>query len=174
MQTETLVGLISGLGGAVIGFAGALGGAWIQQSYGAKVARQERLEQRALASSETAINELLLLGQLVEAAVVQSLADEDWTGRAREHVRKAEVAVSVIPDSVELRYRMARLFFVMKHQYGDRDGSGMAKLYYTRGSREGAEVLAAFVRGDRLPEEGNWLQARYQDRLTDLPGQPPS
>jgi hypothetical protein len=174
VQTETLVGLISGLGGALIGFAGALGGAWIQQSYGAKAANQERLEQRTLASGETAINELLQLGQLVEAAVVQSLASEDWMGRAREHVRKAEVAVSVIPDSVELRYRMARLFFVMKHQYGDRDGSGMAKLYYMRGSREGAEVLAAFLRGDELPEEENWLRARYQERLAQFPGQNPS
>ncbi|MET8114032.1 hypothetical protein [Streptomyces prasinus] len=174
MQTETLVGLISGLGGAVIGFAGALGGAWIQQSYGAKAAKQQRMEQRALASGETAINELLQLGQLVEVAAVQRLPSEDWMGLAREHVRKAEVAISVIPNSGELRWRMTRLIFVMKTQLGDQDGSGTTKAYYMRGSREGVELIAAFLRGDELPDEENWVEVRYRERLEQFPAHSPS
>ncbi|MGY1583826.1 hypothetical protein [Streptomyces sp. MN13] len=174
MQTETLVGLISGLGGAVIGLGGALGGAWMQQSYAARAAEQVRLEERALASGETAMNELLQLSQLIDTAIMESLPDEDWIGRARDHARRAEIAVTVIPDSVDLRYRMTRIFHAMRSRYGDGDGSGEAKLYYSRGSREGVEVLAAFLRGDELPEEGYWLEQRLRDRLEQIPGQSPS
>jgi hypothetical protein len=169
MQTETLVGLISGLGGAVIGFAGALGGAWIQQSYGAKIAKQERLEQRSLASGETAINELLQLGQLVEASVMQSLPDDEWIGQAREHLRRAELAVSVIPNSVDLRYRMTRIFFAMHGLYD----AGISKLYYNRGSREGVGVLAAFIRGDELPDEASWVETEYRKRVDQPLSRPP-
>jgi hypothetical protein len=176
VQTEALVGLISGLGGAVIGLGGALGGAWLQQSYGAKAAKQQRLEERALTSGETAINELLQLSQLVDEASMERLPDQDWIGRARDHTRRAEIAVTVIPDSVDLRYRMTRIFFSMRSRYGGRDegGSGMAKFYYSRGAREGVEVLAAFLRGDDLPEEGVWVQERLRERLDEFPGQGPS
>ncbi|ROP53289.1 hypothetical protein [Streptomyces sp. PanSC9] len=178
MQTETLVGLISGLGGAVIGFAGALGGAWIQQSYGARNAKQERLEQRALASGENAISELLQLHQLVDEASMEELPDQDWIGRARAHARRAEIAVTVIPDSAHLRYRMTRLFFCMRSRYGMGAGSALGsnspKYYYSRGAREGVEVLAAFLRGDDLPEEGTWVGETFHERLGEIPGQSPS
>ncbi|MFE6627362.1 hypothetical protein ACFVNB_08960 [Streptomyces rochei] len=169
VQTETLVGLI-GLGGAVIGFAGAVGGAWIQQAYGAKAAKLERTEQRALASGETAINELLQLGQVLEASIPQGLSGQEWMGSVRVHLRQAEVAVSVIPNSDELRYRMTRLFFLMRGQYTDEGGLEMARFTYYRASRHGVEVLAAFQRGDALPEEESWIEPKVQARLNEFPG----
>ncbi|MCI3276978.1 hypothetical protein [Streptomyces cylindrosporus] len=158
MQTETLVGLISGLGGAVIGSMGALGGAWLQQRSQAKNSKRERDEQRALSSGEVALNELLRLNQLTDA-VVRGTAEENWKEQAAELVRHAEIAIRVIPNSFDLRETMAHYFFAMQHYHFVGNSGALATMTLRTASAEGFNALAAFLRGDELPKHSETFLA---------------
>ncbi|WP_331761815.1 hypothetical protein [Streptomyces sp. NBC_01546] len=169
MNGDVAVGLI-GLGGALLGAAGAVVGGWVQQWQLAKNAASERREQRALAAGDEALLQLVhLVRELQMAQMTRSAgSDTDHVGDLiRRFGRDAETALLRLPGAADLRERMAAIFICLNAYEGPPCTNGLLDLICTEGAAEdqrgrefqwalfwadrGVEVLGAFLRGEKLP-----------------------
>ncbi|MEU6651294.1 hypothetical protein ABZ904_18075 [Streptomyces sp. NPDC046900] len=175
MQTETLVGLISGLGGAVIGAGGALLGAWLQQRQQAKHARQERHETMARQAVDQLVTELNKLRRLVQenpsrAHRVELHEPDAWTQsliECRDHI---SMAVLRLPDA-ELRDRINDATYVL-----DAGEETYESLNFRRPAlgfevdllcREAMAALGSYLREETLPGLSRAAQRARKVRVTE-------
>ncbi|MEV5472981.1 hypothetical protein AB0L66_11565 [Streptomyces sp. NPDC052207] len=159
MQTETLVGLISGLGGAVIGAGGALLGGWLQS----RTVRAERIEGYRRDAAQAALNELVQLRhELMVHDRERPAADhryglsgtfQDFMHAGERRLMAMNASILLIPDP-QLRERLEAVYEVGSTWLlapGLRAGGQMA--WMQSAAREGTQILGAFLRGDPLPPE---------------------
>jgi hypothetical protein len=177
MQAETLAGLI-GFGGAVVGAAGALAGAWLQQHYQAKTAQRDRIEAQGRAAGERALAELYALRRHLDE--VRQNPDETpethqpWRKIAWRHMDEVELAVLLMPGGGEVRSRVVealdstRIFMVNR---GEMTPRRMGRI--RNGGLEAIAILAAHLRGETLPEPSQQvLEYRSaSERHTELEAQ---
>ncbi|MEU5030189.1 hypothetical protein [Streptomyces milbemycinicus] len=159
MQTETLVGLISGLGGAVIGAGGAVMGGWLQ-SRTAKTERQEGYRREA---AQAALSELVQLRHELMVHYQEHPATDhqygfsgpfqDFMHAGQRRLMAMNASVLLIPHP-QLRARLETVYEVGNAWLlvpGLRAGGQMQ--WMQSAAREGTEILGAFLRGDPLPPE---------------------
>ncbi|MFE1425720.1 hypothetical protein ACFW6C_09160 [Streptomyces fungicidicus] len=152
MQTETLVGLISGLGGAVIGAGGALLGAWLQQHHQAKTAKEQRRDERRFTAGRMALDMLIRLRRVAANRSEGDTESENaWVDELVEWTTTFDAALLVVPDGDEMRERM---FEVVRHLgyydvLGQTHSQGNGWIDAT--CMEAIEILSAFLREEALP-----------------------
>ncbi|NEA51012.1 hypothetical protein [Streptomyces sp. SID10815] len=157
MGSEIWAGMF-GLGGAVVGAGGAVLGGWLQ----VRATRRERVEGYRREAAQAALNELIQLSDDLHARYNSLPADPEY-GTSSEFQnfmhsgRRRLVAMQknalLIPDR-ELRDRLATIYRVgiaWLLSPGLRAGSQI--LWMLCASDEGIRLLAAFLRGDPLPQE---------------------
>ncbi|MFJ4467256.1 hypothetical protein ACIP2X_06990 [Streptomyces sp. NPDC089424] len=157
MQTEMWTGLI-GLGGAAIGAGGAVLGGWLQ----ARSARVERAEGHRRDAAQAALNELLQLRHELMVHDRERPTDQNYgltepfqnfmhTGERR--LMAMHASALLIPDP-RLRERLERVYEIGNAWLlAPGLGAGAQLAWMQAASREGIEVLGAFLRGDPLPAE---------------------
>lgn len=161
MQTETLVGLISGLGGAVIGLGGAVGGAWMQQRWQAQTARRERMDGYSRKAGETALDALVQIQQVVfnfSRDYGDSAHDQlhsQVITKVLHHSHVAKTAVLTIGDAA-VRERLDEVLQVMIefHAVPEIDPEKLTRarcLWFLNAATEGMGILSAFLRSESLP-----------------------
>ncbi|MCX4608715.1 hypothetical protein [Streptomyces mirabilis] len=161
MQTETLVGLISGLGGAVIGAGGALLGGWLQQRHQAKTAKQQRREERRFTAGRTALDMLIRLRHVAaNRAEGDDESEAAWVDGLVEWTTTFDAALLVVPDGKEMR---ERVFEVVRH-LGFYESLGQthseASGWIDATCLEGIELLSAFLREEPLPAQSRPFRDR--------------
>ncbi|MFF9210466.1 MULTISPECIES: hypothetical protein [unclassified Streptomyces] len=164
MQTETLVGLISGLGGAVIGAGGALLGGWLQQHHQAKTARRERQESYSRVAGERALDALVQIQQVVfehtrdhpeGTTLLEHKAQV--IDRVVEHAHTSRTSSMLIMRAPELRGRLDEVFMVLLKFHcapvvESEPPSRTRNTWLLTASQEGLDVLSAALRDEQLPD----------------------
>ncbi|MGW2932942.1 hypothetical protein ACWDA7_13990 [Streptomyces sp. NPDC001156] len=166
MQTETLVGLISGLGGAAIGAGGALLGGWLQQRHQVKTAREQKIGDLGRAAGDKLLAELYGLRRLVMDCSYEEFREEhpQWRKTAVNHVDAVELAVGLIPQAPGVRTRVKEAMdlaesgtlYAMRADLGPR----RELLHLFGGCNEAIEIVSAFMRGDPIPAPSRWVARR--------------
>lgn len=161
MQTETLVGLISGLGGAAIGAGGALLGGWLQQRHQAKLDREQRrearaglVEERGRAAAEKALSELYLLRRHISTWKVDLNAEgkNAWFHSSITHADEAELNAALIPEASELRERFRDAMDAARMSMQIDAWESEHEPYLSESDTQHAiTLLSAYMRGDSLP-----------------------
>ncbi|MFK4547367.1 hypothetical protein RKD29_006963 [Streptomyces tendae] len=156
MQTETLVGLISGLGGALIGGAASFGGVWLTLSHQKDLAREARLLEIGQVAADKALNELIALGAFLETVggndVVTAHTDErlPYLDTVFGHLKNTDLAVTRIPNR-DVRKRVT-LHLQLANRYR---AAGVRHYFAIRWfgelRKDMVDVLAAYIRDDALP-----------------------
>ncbi|MFE4991411.1 hypothetical protein ACFRH4_08675 [Streptomyces mirabilis] len=172
MQTETLVGLISGLGGAVIGAGGALLGGWLQQRHQARTAKEQRRDERRFTAGRTALDMLIRLRRVAANRSEGDAESEDaWVDELVEWTTTFDAALLVVPGGDEMR---ERVFEVVRHlAFYDVLGQthSEANGWIDLTCKEAIELLSAFLREEPLPprsrpfvDQIGMVQAHLRDR----------
>ncbi|MFF9394218.1 hypothetical protein [Streptomyces griseoluteus] len=159
MQAETLVGLISGLGGAAIGAGGALLGGWLQQHHQAKTAKEQRREERRFTAGRTALDMLIRLRHVgANRAEGDAESQGAWVDQLVEWTTSFDAALFVVPGGDEMR---ERVFEVVRH-LGFYDVLGQthseANAWIDATCGEAIGILSAFLREDPLPPRSRALR----------------
>lgn len=164
MQTETLVGLISGLGGAVIGAGGALLGGWLQQHHQAKTARRERQHGYSRASQERALDALVQIHQVVFDYTRDHPEDTPLLehkakviDKVMEHAHVARTATMLVMNAPELRERLDEVFMVLlgfpaAPMAESEQPSSARNTWLLTASQEGMDILSAAMREEPIPQ----------------------
>lgn len=152
MSAEVKAAII-GLVGVVVGAGLTIFGAWLQQRGQEKAAKRERHEIRGASLAETALNELIVVRQALTDGLEGDGSSYAALSVARESLSRAEMAALTIPNSEALRTRLEDVFRL----YGAKGWTGAVRATYRiswnlAATDEGVEILAAFLRGERLPE----------------------
>ncbi|MFJ3665057.1 hypothetical protein ACIPSE_01235 [Streptomyces sp. NPDC090106] len=148
MSTEVTVGMI-GLGGALLGALGAVGGGWVQQWQQARTASNERRELRSYQAGDAGLLQLLHLVRELERAEMDNSVD--YVKTIRDFGRDSEAALLRLPDAA-LRVRMGQIFNVLNSYRAVGDNEAVQIRWARLSANEGVWVLAAFLRGDPLPQ----------------------
>ncbi|MFJ4276281.1 hypothetical protein ACIP29_37725 [Streptomyces coelicoflavus] len=175
VQTETLVGLISGLGGALIGGAASFGGVWLTLSHQKELAREARLLGIGQVAADKALNELIALGTFLETVagndVVTAHTDErpPYLNTVFKHLRDVGLAVTRIPN-LGVRERVT-LILQLANRYR---AAGVRHLFAVRWFEElrqdMVDALSAYIRDEALPPlseetvEKQTRVARHEER----------
>ncbi|MGW7021520.1 hypothetical protein ACWGGS_19620 [Streptomyces decoyicus] len=160
VQTETLVGLISGLGGAVIGAGGALLGGWFQQRWQAMTAKEQRRDERRFTAGRTALDMLIRLRHAAANRGEDAESEDAWTAELVEWSTSFDAALFLVPGGDEMR---ERVFEVVRH-LGFYEALGQnhheANAWIDVVCREAITILSAFLREDPLPPRSTVFRDR--------------
>lgn len=156
MQTETLVGLI-GFGGAVVGAGGALLGGWLQQRHQARIAKQERREERRLASGQAALDMLIRLRQATASRTQNPESEDAWTGAFVDWTVTFDAALYVVPDGEEMREQVFEIVRLIGYYEELGQTHQEANLWIDALCREALAVLSAFLREEPLPNPSRFF-----------------
>ncbi|MFD4523269.1 hypothetical protein ACFWP7_04905 [Streptomyces sp. NPDC058470] len=151
MQTETLVGLISGLGGAVIGAGGALLGGWLQQRHQAKTARAERRDERRYTTGQAALEILIRFRQSAASRTEDRESEDAWTDVFIDLTVTIDAALYVVPDGDEMRDQVFEIVRLIAYYEQLGQTHQESNLWIDALCKEAIEVLSAFLREDPLP-----------------------
>ncbi|MBZ6261188.1 hypothetical protein KVH22_37415 [Streptomyces olivaceus] len=161
MEAQTLVGLISGLGGAAIGAGGALLGGWLQQRHQAKLDREQReearaglVEERGRTAADKALGELYTLRRHVSTWEVDLSAEakNQWYQTGHTHADEAELNAALIPEADNLRERLQDALESARTSMQIDAWESEHEPYLSAFDTEHAiGLLSAYMRGDSLP-----------------------
>jgi hypothetical protein len=172
VQTETLVGLISGLGGAVIGAGGALVGGWLQQRWQAKTARRERLDGYSRHAGETALDALVQIQQVVftfSRDFGHSGHDQfkaQVVDKVLHHAHVAKTAALLIVGDAELRSRLDEVLRVLigYSALPEAEPHALTRsrcIWFLEAASEGMDILSAFMRLEPIPSSSE----RFREKV---------
>ncbi|WP_432131267.1 hypothetical protein [Streptomyces tendae] len=161
VQTETLVGLISGLGGAAIGAGGALLGGWLQQRHQVKLDREQReqaragvLEERGRTAADKALGELYALRRHISTwkGAFSTEEQNEWFQTGYSLADVAELNAALIPEADELRERLQdALESARDSLHADAWYSEHEPYLSASDTEHTIALLSAYMRGDYLP-----------------------
>ncbi|MGW5691963.1 hypothetical protein ACWEWX_13615 [Streptomyces asiaticus] len=155
MEAEVVAGWnagLAGLGGAVVGAAGALAGGWLQQRQQEKAAIKERRETYGRDAAKAALTEFMQLDYELSDYIVGTVTPEEyWLHDALQKIRAAEVAGLQVPSGDGLRERLDSVFDTSRKYYMTGWNPVTQQTWFSSMTREAIELLAAFLRGDALP-----------------------
>lgn len=166
MQAEVSAGLI-GLVGAVVGAGGALLGGWLQQRHQAKLAKDERLDERGYTAGETALGELYQLRQhLIESGVAGPVPQDrqPWRFIAVNHLDAAEMAVMLMPNAPAVHDRVVEVLNVAKRYELAGQHRHQQIRWLTACVGSAIDMLSAHMRADPVPEIG---VRRFRDQVRE-------
>ncbi|MFB6756590.1 hypothetical protein ACFCX6_37355 [Streptomyces sp. NPDC056353] len=140
----------------------------MQQRLQANAARRERREGYGREAGQAALNELLQLRHHIAESreAVQGdreLADEEWFATALRCIRTAEVFTVMIPGDPELQRSMQEVFQATNEYRWSRGRRARVAKRGLQGlesiTERGIEVLAAYMRGEPIPDARSQFQA---------------
>ncbi|MFI2757818.1 hypothetical protein ACH5A3_02910 [Streptomyces echinatus] len=169
MQTETLVGLISGLGGAVIGAGGALLGGLQQQRHQARTTREQKIEDLGRAAGDKVLTELYALRRHLMECGQGDIPEEHqpWDKIARNQMDTAELALGLMPGAGDVRTRVKEALDLAESGviYALRADLHVNTqlMHLFGGCSEAIEVVSAYMRGDPIPAPSRWVERRRRE-----------
>lgn len=171
-----MVAGLFGLGGALVGATISTVAIVWQQRDQTRKEQNQRIEDRGRAVGEQALSELFALRRHLLACTESPIPDENqpWRRIAHNHMDEAESALALMPGAKEVRARVTEALKIAEagvtEARREQTGSMTEIVLLGRGTDDSIEILAAYMRGEQIPEPSTWVLEQRRGQASRPPG----